>query len=151
MADELAEHRFFERLPEELRRRLAECAENVVFEAGATLCTEGTPATSFFALRSGRVSVGVHVPGKGLVGLETLQSGDILGWSWILPPHLWHFDAVALERVRAVQLHSACILPYLETDPTAGFRLMTAVALIMEERLDSARIRLLDLFGRSSG
>ncbi|MGO8875352.1 MAG: cyclic nucleotide-binding domain-containing protein [Acidimicrobiales bacterium] len=147
IADELAEHRFFERFPEELRRRLAECANNVVFESGATLCTEGTDAKSFFALRAGRVSVGVHVPNKGLVSLETLQTGDIVGWSWVIPPHKWHFDAVALEHVRAVELHADCLLPYLEENPAAGYRLMTEVALIMEERLESARLRLLDLFG----
>ncbi|HXY44830.1 MAG TPA: cyclic nucleotide-binding domain-containing protein [Acidimicrobiales bacterium] len=147
MTEELAAHRFFQQLPDELTRRLAECATNVVFEAGAALCTEGTPARSFFAIRAGRVKVGVHVPSKGLVGLETLQTGDIMGWSWVLPPYLWHFDAVAVEHVRAIELHADCILPYLEENPAAGFRLMTAVATIMEERLESARLRLLDLFG----
>jgi CRP/FNR family transcriptional regulator, cyclic AMP receptor protein len=148
LAEELAVHRFFEPFPEELRRRLAECANNVVFDAGATLCTEGTPAKSFFAIRAGRVNVGVHVPSKGLVTLETLQTGDIMGWSWVLPPYRWHFDAVAVEPVRAVELHSDCLLPYLEENPAAGYRLITEVAKIMEERLESARLRLLDLFGR---
>ncbi len=148
LAEELATHRFFEAFPEDLRRRLAQCANNVVFDAGAVLCTEGTPAKSFFALRAGRVNVGVYVPSKGLVTLETLQSGDIMGWSWVLPPYRWHFDAVAVEQVRAVELHADCLLPYFEENPAAGYHLMTAVARIMEERLESARIRLLDLFGR---
>lgn len=100
-------------------------------------------------LSAGRVSVGVHVPSKGLVSLETLHRGDIMGWSWVLPPYRWHFDAVALEQVRAIELHADCILPYLEEDPAAGFRVMSSVARIMEERLDSARMRLLDLFGGS--
>ena len=117
MAEELAGHRFFELFPDDLRVRLAQCANNVVFDAGATLCTEGTSAKSFFAIRSGRVNVGVHVPSKGLVSLETLQTGDILGWSWVVPPYVWHFDAVAVEQVRAVELHADCLLPYLEENP----------------------------------
>jgi CRP/FNR family cyclic AMP-dependent transcriptional regulator len=151
IAGELTQHRFFEQLPEELTTQLADCAANVVFEPGAELFTEGQEAKSFYAIRSGRVSVGVHVPHKGLVVIETLQTGDILGWSWMLPPYRWHFDAVALEQVRAVELHSECILAYLNENPAAGYRLMTAVAQIMEERLESARIRLVDLFGRSDG
>ncbi|MGC9960946.1 MAG: cyclic nucleotide-binding domain-containing protein [Acidimicrobiales bacterium] len=151
IAEELAEHRFFALFPEDLRRRLAECANNVVFDTGAALCTEGTPAKSFFAIRAGRVNVGVHVPSKGLVSLETLQTGDILGWSWVVPPYVWHFDAVAVEHVRAVELHADCLLPYLEENPAAGYRLMTEVAKIMEERLESTRIRLLDLFGDDHG
>jgi CRP-like cAMP-binding protein len=149
MPEELAHHRFFEKLPDELRSRLAECSNNVVLQKGAKICTEGTPARSFFAIRAGRVSVGVHVPSKGLVSLETLHRGDIMGWSWVLPPYRWHFDAVALEQVRAIELHADCILAYLEEDPAAGFRVMSSVARIMEERLDSARMRLLDLFGGS--
>lgn len=148
LAEELAAHRFFEVFPDELRNRLAGCANNVVFAAGETLCTEGTPAKSFYAIRSGRVNVGVHVPNKGLVTLETLQTGDIMGWSWVLPPYRWHFDAVAAEPVRAIELHSDCLLPYLDENPAAGYRLISEVAKIMEERLESARIRLLDLFGR---
>ncbi len=144
---ELAKHRFFRELPADLRARLANCSNNVVFEAGATITTEGQAAKSFFAIRSGRVNIGIHVPHKGLVVVETLQSGDILGWSWVLPPYRWHFDAVAIEHVRAIELHADCMLAYLDENPESGYRLLRQVASIMEERLDSARMRLLDLYG----
>lgn len=147
VADELAAHRFFTALPVELRARLADCANNVVFVAGQQLLREGTPADSFFAIRSGRVAVGMRTPNCGLALIETLHAGDILGWSWLLPPYRWHFDAVAIEPVRAIELHAACIREYLDGRPQAGFDLVRGIAAVMEERLESARMRLLDLYG----
>jgi len=147
ISDELAEHRFFARLPDELRVRLADCANNVVFDTGRQLLKEGAPADSFFAVRAGRVAVGIRTPNRGLALIETLHTGDILGWSWLFPPYRWHFDAVAIEPVRAIELHAECIRSYLEGRPQAGFDLVLGVAAVMEERLESARLRLLDLYG----
>jgi CRP/FNR family cyclic AMP-dependent transcriptional regulator len=147
MAEELSGHRFFNSLPIDIRTRLADCANNVVFEAGATICSEGTPATGFFAIRSGRVNVGMHVPNKGLAVLETLHSGDVFGWSWLFAPYRWPVDVVALEQVRAIELHANCLLPYLEEHPAAGYELMKAFAVSMDELIQSARVRLLDLYG----
>ena len=103
MADELAAHRFFRLIPSELRVRLAGCAKNVVFAAGDRICVEGTHASGFFALRSGRVNVGIYVPHQGLQVLETRHAGDVIGFSWLFPPYRWQIDAVAAEQVRAIE------------------------------------------------
>lgn len=147
VADELAGHRFFARLPEDLRTRLADCANNVVFAAEQRLLAEGAPASSFFAIRSGRVAVGIRTPNRGLAVIETLHAGDILGWSWLFAPYRWHFEAVAVEPVRAVELHAECIRRYVEEHPRAGWDLVRGIAEDMEERLESARLRLIDLYG----
>ena len=148
--DLLVGHRFFQPLPDELRERLAGCSELVTFKAGENLLTEGAQANSFFAIRSGRVAVGVHTPNRGLAVIETLHPGDIVGWSWLFQLHRWRFDAVALEPVRAVELHAACIRSYLDSDPRAGYELVCAIAAVMHERIESARFRLIDLYGDSN-
>ena len=33
--------------------------------------------------------------------IETIEAGEVLGWSWLFPPYRWHFDARALAPVRA--------------------------------------------------
>lgn len=147
IADELDAHRFFAHFPAELRHRLAGCANNVVFDAEQRLITEGGVADRFYAIRAGRVAVGVRKPSGSLALIQTLHSGDILGWSWLLPPHRWRFDAIAMETVRAIELHAHCVRTYLEEHPRAGYDVAVAVAGVMEERLESARLRLLDLYG----
>ena len=149
ISDLLVDHRFFQPLPDELRERLARCSELVTFGTGENLLTEGAQANSFFAIRSGRVAVGVHTPNRGLAVIETLHPGDIVGWSWLFPPYRWHFDAVALEPVKAVELHAECIRSYLDADPRAGYELVRGIAGVMQERIESARLRLIDLYGDS--
>lgn len=143
----LAEHRFFRDLPKELSDQFAGCSEFVAFATGQQVLTEGEPANSFFAIRSGRVAVGVHTPNRGFVIIETLHAGDILGWSWLFPPYQWHFDAVALKPVTAIELHAKCIRTYLAENPQDGYKLAIGIASVMEDRLESARMRLIDLYG----
>ncbi len=148
MADELADHRFFRLIPSDLRERLAGCAKNVVFAPGDRICVEGTHASGFFALRAGRVNVGIYVPHQGLQVLETRHAGDVIGFSWLFAPYRWQIDAVAAERVRAIELHADCLLPYLEEHPADGYLLVRMFAQEMEETIQSTRLRLLDVYGR---
>jgi CRP-like cAMP-binding protein len=148
MAEELAGHRFFRTIPVELRERLAGCAKNVVFAPGDRICVEGTHASGFFAIRTGRVNVGIYVPHQGLQVLETRSAGDVLGFSWLFPPYRWQIDAVAGDQVRAIELHADCLLPYLEEHPAGGYLLVRMFAQEMEETIQSTRLRLLDVYGR---
>ena len=148
MAEELAAHRFFRLIPAELRERLAGCAKNVHFAPGERICVEGTHASGFFAVRSGRVNVGIYVPHQGLQVLETRHAGDVIGFSWLFPPYRWQIDAVAGEQVRAIELHADCLLPYLEENPSDGYLLTRMFAQEMEETIQSTRLRLLDVYGR---
>lgn len=147
IADELAAIRFFASFPPTLTLRLAKCAERVSYPAEATILTEGAPADGFWVIESGRVAVGVSTPQRGLAVIETLARGDILGWSWLFPPHRWNFDAVTLEPVSAIQIHASCLREYLEEHPKAAYRLLAGVAGVMAERLESARMRLIDIYG----
>ena len=41
--------------------------------------------------------------------IETLDAGEILGWSWLFPPYRWHFDAPRVEPVgRSASTAPAC-------------------------------------------
>lgn len=146
-AAELATNRVFAKFPPTLTLRLAECSERIFYAAQTAILTEGASADGFWAIERGRVAVGVRTPNRGLAVIDTLDRGDILGWSWLFPPYRWHFDAVALEPVTALRVHARCIRPYLEEDPRAAYALLQGVAGVMEERLRSARIRLIDMYG----
>ena len=126
---------------------MATCSRPVEFAADATILQAGAPAHCMYAITKGRVGVGVRVPGRGLQVIETLQSGDILGWSWLFEPYVWTFDAVALKPVRAIEVGTACIRSVLDADPEAAAVIYRGVGALMAERLASARLRLLDLFG----
>ncbi len=147
IAEELEHQRFFRELSPDMRGRLSGCAERVQFDKDVPILTEGGPADSFFVILGGRVAVGVHTPERGLAVIETLQAGDVLGWSWLFKPYRWNFDAVSIRPVRAIEFNAPCIRSYLEANPKAAFELVTGIAGVMEDRLQSARMRLIDLYG----
>jgi CRP/FNR family cyclic AMP-dependent transcriptional regulator len=151
LAGELTAHRFFARMDAAHLEVLTGCGRNVVIRAGTSIIREGEPADSFWALRAGRVALGVNVPGREMPTLDTLHAGDVLGWAWLFPPHQWHFDADALDDVHAVVFDAVCLRAKCEADPELGFDLARRVAGVLDERLHAARIRLLDLYGPGDG
>ena len=147
IADLLAEHRFFADLDPADRDVLAGCGRNTVIAASATLMREGDHADAFWAIRSGMVRVGVVHPSRGMLAVETLEAGDIAGWSWLFAPYRFHFDAVAGTEVHAVQFDAVCLREKCERDPRLGYTLVQRFARVLDERLTSARLRVLDLYG----
>jgi len=126
---------------------IAGCALNRVFADGDALLTENEQANTFFALRHGTVALETYVPERGAVIIETLQAGDVLGWSWLFPPHRTMFDARARGVVRALAFDGVCLREKCEQDPQLGYVLMKRFAEVMVERLQATRLRLLDVYG----
>ena len=126
---------------------IAGCAGNVHFEAGANLFRQGDRADTFYVVRHGSVAIETFVPARGAVMIETVESGEVIGWSWLFAPYRWHFDARALTAVRATGFDGACLRAKCEDDPVLGYALMSRFAQVMIERLQWTRLRLLDLYG----
>jgi CRP/FNR family transcriptional regulator, cyclic AMP receptor protein len=132
--------------PEELEL-IAGCGSNVRFAADELLFRDGDEANLFFVIRQGRIALETFVPARGSVTIETLEAGEVVGWSWLFPPYRWHFDARALSLVRATVFDGACLRGKCERDPRLGYDLMSRFAQVAIERLQATRLRLLDLYG----
>ncbi|HSL25649.1 MAG TPA: cyclic nucleotide-binding domain-containing protein [Acidimicrobiia bacterium] len=143
----LRTHPFFKDLDPGYLELVAGCGKNMVFETGDYLCREGDPADLFFIVRRGRVAIEVHLPARGSLVIDTAGEADVVGASWLFPPYRWQFDARALEPVGVVALDGACLRDKCEEDTRLGYQLMKRFAEILVERLESARLRLIDLYG----
>jgi CRP/FNR family cyclic AMP-dependent transcriptional regulator len=126
---------------------VAGCASNVRFVEGEVLFREGDPADIFYLVRHGEIALETFVPARGPMTIETLEAGEVLGWSWLFPPYRWHFDARALTLVRATAFDGACLRGKCVDDPALGYDLMSRFAQVLIERLQWTRLRLLDLYG----
>lgn len=147
----LASQPFMAGLSPEQFALVAGCARNVALVEGAKLCVEGASADTFFLLRRGHVSVEVHSPGRRPVVIETVGPGRTVGWSWLVPPYRWTFDARAMEPVGAIAIDGACLREKSLEDPALGFALLSNVAQELLARLQATRLRLLDLYGAPDG
>lgn len=147
MEQELAAQTFFAGLDERALRLIAGCATNVHVADGTYLFHEGEAADLFYLVRRGRVALELHRPGAGPYVLDTVEDGQVLGWSWLVPPYRWFLDARAVDAVSLISIDGACLRGKCDDDPTLGYPLMQRVARVMHGRLRSARVRLLDLYG----
>jgi CRP-like cAMP-binding protein len=125
---------------------LVGCATNVRFSAGDMILRQGEEANLLYLLREGKVALEIPDSRSGPVIVQTLRAGDVLGWSWALTPHRWHFDARALEVTRAVALDGKCLREKCETDHDLGYEVMRRVTYVMERRLQATRLQLLDVY-----
>jgi CRP/FNR family cyclic AMP-dependent transcriptional regulator len=126
---------------------LSGCASNVRFADGEMLFREGDDADVFYVIRHGRVALETFVPARGPVTIETVDPGEVVGWSWLFAPYRWHFDARALGLVRATQFDAACLRAKCEQDPAFGYDLILRFTQVLIERLQWTRLRLLDVYG----
>ena len=142
----IAEHPFFCDLESYYTSLLVGCAANVRFQPGTYIFKEGEEANEFYLIRSGRVSVEVAAPQHKPIVVETLAEGDVLGWSWLLPPYLWKFNAHAVQDTRALSLDGKCLRKKCEQNHDLGYELLKRFAKIMERRLEATRMQLLDVY-----
>jgi len=146
----LTEHPFLEGLDKKHIQLLVGCASNVIFKAGDFVFREGEPADSFYFIRHGRVLIETYVPQKGPIMIRSREEGEILGWSWLVPPYRWHFDARAVELTRAIALDGKCLREKCREDHDLGYEVMKRFALIIAERLEATRLQLMDIYGNGT-
>ena len=147
LAEVLTTVPFFDGLSSVELETIAGCGHNVTFAAGQQLFREGDAADTFYVVRHGSVALETFVPPRGGMMIETIESGEVIGWSWLFEPYRWHFDARALTVVRATAFDGACLRGKCESDPALGYGLMSRFAQVLIERLQWTRLRLLDLYG----
>jgi CRP/FNR family cyclic AMP-dependent transcriptional regulator len=146
----LKEHPFFAGLAEQYIKLLVGCASNVAFQPGEFLFREGEEANAFYIIRHGKVVIETFVPERGPIAIQSRTEGEVTGWSWLVPPYKWHFDARALELTRAIALDGKCLRTKCEEDHDLGYVMMKRFVQIVAQRLDATRLQLMDFYGDKS-
>jgi len=147
LAELIASSPVFAGMTDEDLALIAGCAWNIGFKVDEVLFREGDDADTFYLVRRGRVSLELHTPDRGGIVIDTAEPGDVVGWSWLFPPYHWHYDARAVENVRAIAFDGACLRGKSTEDTRLGYDLMQRFAAVMIDRLKHTRFRLLDVYG----
>jgi CRP-like cAMP-binding protein len=143
----VAESPVFAGLDQDYLELIAGCARNTAFEAGQYMFREDDRADTFYLVRHGRVKLETAVPGRGPLTVETVDAGGVVGWSWLFRPFRWHFDACALDAVRAIAFDGACLRGKCDQDHTLGYELLSRFSPVMLERLQATQLQLIDVYG----
>jgi CRP/FNR family cyclic AMP-dependent transcriptional regulator len=145
----IADSPTFAGLPPRHLQLIAGCGHMDHVPAGTPLFAEGAPADRFYLIRTGAVAIEVRAPGAHALVLESLHEGDVAGWSWLFPPHRWHFDGRATVPTSVIAFDGACLRGKCDADHELGYQLMRRFAAAIVERLQASRLQLLDVYGHS--
>jgi len=146
MATRVALHPFLAGMNHTQLALLADCAMVVRFEPGQLIFREGELANRFYLIETGKVILEASGDSGERVIVNKAGAGDLLGWSWMFPPYIWHFTARAVERTAAIFFNSAILREYCERDHALGYELFKRMSAVMVKRLASAhgKMRALD-------
>jgi CRP-like cAMP-binding protein len=142
----LRDHPFLKGLSEDQYRILEPCGEWRTFAPGEHLCREGEEASHWYLVRSGHVALEAHMPGRASVQVASIGEGEPIGWGWLLPPYVWHFDARAVTTVDAVSMDARRLREECERNHDLGYQLVYRFARVIGQRLNSTRLQLIDIY-----
>ena len=142
----LVEHPFLKDLEPHHLKILVGCASNVRFDPGQFILRDGEEANNFYIIRHGKVAVELFATERGAITIQTVGEGDVLGWSWLISPYRWRFDARAVELTRAIALDGKCLRNKCEQDHDLGYELLKRFTQIITQRLEATRLQLMDLY-----
>ena len=126
--------------------RLAEMGTEVSYDAGAAILREGEPTPFLGVVVEGRVGLRLSVPERGDQTVVTIEPGELVGWSAVVPPYRASANAVALEPTRLLAFDAARLRDLLATDREAAAELLPILLATMSDRLMTSWHQLLDLF-----
>ena len=116
------------------------------YSAGNYLFRVDEAADNLYLICSGKVALEMSVPGRNALGIQTIGAGGLVGWSWLFPPHKWHFDARVVEPVRAVCIDARYLREKCEENHELGYELLKEFSLVMFERLIATRFQLINVY-----
>ena len=128
---------------------LTDCATTTHFKKGEVILKEGELADRFYLIETGKVVLESVSDEIDPVIVDTITSGDLLGWSWMFPPYVWHFTARAVEPTDAIYFSGAILREYCEKVHSLGYELFKRMSVVMIKRLQGARAKM--LFARAGG
>lgn len=146
MIERLSRHPFIHELSQPHLESLAKCASIVSFKEGESLVKEGEYASTFYLISSGRIALQFNAGPRGSARIQTVGPGEIVGWSWLIPPYRWHNDAIAIEPGQAFALDGAWLRSHCEEDHDFGYEIMKRIVHIVEQRLHGTRLQLIDMY-----
>ena len=142
---EVKAHPFLIGMSDHHIRLLADCAMLTHFAPETTIFAQGDTANRFYLIQQGAVILESNTS-EEKVEIDRIGDGDLLGWSWLFPPYVWHFTARTVAPTKAIFFYGTVLRDYCEKDHSLGFELFKRMSEVMTRRLQAARARLLKAY-----
>ena len=130
----------------EARARMVALARLDVLPPNTMITREGELAEDFGVVLAGRVALRTRVPERGMVTILTVEPGDIVGWSSVVPPYRATSTAITLVPTEIALFEGSRLRAELEQQPELAAQVYPLLLRAVSRRLEGTRLQLLDLF-----
>jgi CRP-like cAMP-binding protein len=136
--------------------QLAKVANEEIAEDGHHFFHEGDELKKFYLLLEGAVAMVFEVPDPEVeqqvssqltgklktrdITISTVGTGDVFGWSGLIPPHTATASGKAIMACRVVAFNSEKVLQLFDKDCGFGYAMAVKAAQVIRERLRDLRI-----------
>lgn len=137
----------FAGLPPEMLADMAHFCIEEVLEDNTYLFQQKDNADELFFVLEGTVDLLMDMDdqGKRRTEIESIVTGELVGWSALVEPHRYKLSGVAVGDVRLVVMNAVSLREYLDTQREWSYLLMQRLAQIIGTRLDHMRTRFISM------
>jgi CRP/FNR family transcriptional regulator, cyclic AMP receptor protein len=141
--DSFASHEFLKNLKQRHLMKLAQGAKPFAQKTGEFLARVGTTSPGLWLIKSGKVEIDIRRPDQQSLALQTLGPGEIVGWSWVVPPYQSQFDCKVMEDVSGLFFDGHWLREQCEQDHELGYYLLRQTLAVLSSRAAATRMQLL--------
>lgn len=145
-------HPFFRGISAPFKKILMRYASTCRVAKGAHIFQNGEKADRFFLILKGKVSIlaeeqDVRFDPEASMGvLQVLGPGEVVGWSWLIPPYRWRFYAVADTDTWLLAFDGVGLRREISKNHDFGYEIYRRLVPVMNHRLNASRLKL-QMFG----
>jgi len=152
----LRRYRFFAGLSNNNLVSLAKVANDEKYEAGHLFFHEGSKLETFYLVLEGAISINISIPDPSVeqelsgqltsslitkdVTVSTVGTGDVFGWSALIPPTFSSAKAKAMTHCHVIAFDCTKLFRLFEQDCEFGYLMIQKAAQIIRDRLRDLQI-----------
>ena len=135
---------FFDGMRTDHIRKLTDSAMRTEFSPGQNIFLTGEAANRFYIIESGKAEIAVPGLNDELISVQVLNPGEVLGWSWLYPPHKWNLSASAVGKCGAISFYGTHVLHECRNDVELSNDLYQRIAQVVLDRMHHILEKLVD-------
>lgn len=120
---------------------LTSAATPVSYGKHVRLIFQDEPAIGCWLVLEGGIAIDSLMLGHDHEVVAVAGPGEIVGWSWAVPPYRWHLGAVTLTPVRALLLDTGYLRTLMANDPDFDLVITTAMRAVASARAEAVEAR----------
>jgi len=136
--EKIASTEILKGLSEEELEEIAKLCEEVIFDDGDRILTEGERADYFFILEEGSVDLRFELPYRKAskeMTVTTIEPGECFGWSALVRPHKATLSCYSTGKSKVIKMRGVELLSLCEKNNRIGFIIMQKLASMIGGRL----------------